>query len=105
VFGLGGIGLNVVQGCKRVGMPALMRQAVEASNPFYGRTVIVGVAPQGAELSVTTSSIATGRVVGGLLMGGMRAKTDIPQLGEDYVRGEIDLDSLQAVGASLRTSS
>jgi S-(hydroxymethyl)glutathione dehydrogenase/alcohol dehydrogenase len=148
VFGLGGIGLNVVQGCKRagakviigidtnpakeavareygvthfinpkncenviaevfkvlplgadyafecVGVPALMRQAVEASNPFYGRTVIVGVAPQGAELSVTTSSVATGRLVGGLLMGGMRAKTDIPQLIEDYVRGDIDLDGL-----------
>lgn len=92
IFALTGLGADYAFEC--VGSPALMRQAIEASNPFYGRTVIVGVGAKGAELSVPTSALAMGRLAGGLLMGGLRAKTDIPQLIEECVRGDIDFEGL-----------
>lgn len=147
VFGLGGIGLNVVQGAKLagakaiigvdtnpakepiarrfgatefvdpgsidkltahlmkltgggadytfecIGIPQVMRQAFECTNPAWGKSYVVGVAPHGAEVSATPGHLMMGRHWTGCYMGGARL-TRLPEVVDWYMERKIDLDSL-----------
>jgi S-(hydroxymethyl)glutathione dehydrogenase/alcohol dehydrogenase len=134
VFGLGGIGLNVIQGARLAGAnkiigvdlnPArraiaeqfgmthfvnpsevgaelvphllnltgggadysfecvgnveLMRQALECCHKGWGVSVIIGVAPAGAEIKTRPFQLVTGRVWKGSAFGGARGRTDVPK--------------------------
>jgi len=149
VFGLGGIGLNVVQGLRMVGAeqivgvdlnPArramaekfgmtdfvnptevegdlvpylvnltkggadysfecignvgVMRQALECAHKGWGKSVVIGVAPSGAEISTRPFQLVTGRVWMGSAFGGARGRTDVPRIVDWYMDGKIDIDSL-----------
>jgi len=150
VFGLGGIGLNVVQGARMagadriigvdlnagrevmarafgvtdfinpdavgadkvvqaivdltgggadfsfecIGNVATMRQALECCHRGWGESVIVGVAPAGAEIATRPFQLVTGRVWRGTAIGGARGRTDVPRIVDWYMRGRIDIDSL-----------
>ena len=149
VFGLGGIGLNVVQGARMVGadmivgvdlnparkalgekfgmthfvnpkevegdlVPYLvsltkggadysfecignvttMRQALECCQRGCGTSVIIGVAPAGAEISTRPFQLVTGRTWKGTAFGGARGRTDVPKIVDWYMDGKIDIDSL-----------
>ena len=149
VFGLGGIGLNVIQGLKLVGArqivgvdtnpakeamarqfgmtdfvnPAAlkgdlvghlveltgggadysfecignvdaMRAALECCHKGWGESVIIGVAPAGAEISTRPFQLVTGRVWRGSAFGGARGRTDVPGIVDMYMDGRIDIDSL-----------
>ncbi len=149
VFGLGGIGLNVIQGARlagadmivgvdlnpareamarRFGMthfvnPAevqgdlvpylvsltkggadytfecigntkVMRQALECAHKGWGTSVIIGVAPAGAEISTRPFQLVTGRNWRGSAFGGARGRTDVPKIVDWYMDGKIDIDSL-----------
>jgi len=149
VFGLGGIGLNVVQGLRMVGAeqivgvdlnPArkaigekfgmthfvnpnevegdlvpylvdltkggadysfecignvkVMRQALECAHKGWGKSIIVGVAPAGAEISTRPFQLVTGRTWMGTAFGGARGRTDVPRIVDWYMDGKIDIDSL-----------
>jgi len=149
VFGLGGIGLNVVQGARMVGADMivgvdlnpdrraiaekfgmthfvnpkdagkdlvahlvnltgggadysfecvgnveLMRQALECCHKGWGESVIIGVAPAGAEISTRPFQLVTGRVWKGTAFGGARGRTDVPKIVDWYMDGKIDIDSL-----------
>jgi len=149
VFGLGGIGLNVVQGARMVGadmivgvdinparkalgekfgmthfvnpkevegdlVPYLvsltkggadysfecignvttMRQALECCQRGWGTSVIVGVAPAGAEISTRPFQLVTGRTWKGTAFGGARGRTDVPKIVDWYMDGKIEIDSL-----------
>jgi S-(hydroxymethyl)glutathione dehydrogenase/alcohol dehydrogenase len=149
VFGLGGIGLNVIQGARLVGanmivgvdmnpskaplaekfgmthfvnpkevegdlVPYLvdltkggadysfecignvqtMRQALECCHKGWGESVIIGVAPAGAEISTRPFQLVTGRVWRGTAFGGARGRTDVPKIVEWYMDGKIDIDDL-----------
>ncbi len=149
VFGLGGIGLNVVQGARlagadmivgvdlnpareamarRFGMthfvnPAevdgdlvpylvsltkggadytfecigntrVMRQALESAHKGWGTSVIIGVAPAGAEISTRPFQLVTGRNWRGSAFGGARGRSDVPKIVDWYMDGKIDIDSL-----------
>ena len=149
VFGLGGIGLNVVQGARLVGAdkivgvdlnparqalaekfgathfvnPAeiegdlvnylveltgggadysfecignveVMRQALECCHKGWGESVIIGVAPAGAEISTRPFQLVTGRVWRGTAFGGARGRTDVPKIEEWYMDGKINIDDL-----------
>ncbi|MCL4756219.1 MAG: S-(hydroxymethyl)glutathione dehydrogenase/class III alcohol dehydrogenase [Myxococcales bacterium] len=149
VFGLGGIGLNVVQGARLVGAdmivgvdvnPArkaiaekfgmthfvnpkevggdlvaylvsltgggadysfecvgdvtLMRQALECCHKGWGESIIIGVAPAGAEISTRPFQLVTGRVWRGSAFGGARGRTDVPKIVDWYMDGKLDIDSL-----------
>jgi S-(hydroxymethyl)glutathione dehydrogenase / alcohol dehydrogenase len=147
VFGLGGIGLNVVQGARLAGAkkiigvdtnPAketiarqfgatdfvnpksvekitshlmkltgggadysfecignaqVMRQALECTNPAWGTSYVIGVAPHGAEVSAYPGNLMMGRHWTGCYMGGARL-TKLPEIVDWYVEKKIDLDSL-----------
>jgi len=149
VFGLGGIGLNVIQGARMAGaemivgvdlnpgreamarkfgmthfvnpsevggdlVPYLvsltrggadysfecignvqvMRQALECCHKGWGTSVIIGVAPAGAEISTRPFQLVTGRNWRGSAFGGARGRTDVPKIVDWYMEGKIDIDSL-----------
>jgi S-(hydroxymethyl)glutathione dehydrogenase / alcohol dehydrogenase len=148
VFGLGGIGLNVIQGAKMagadkiigvdinpgreamarefgmthflnpkehanlvdsivqltgggadysfecVGNTALMRQALECTHKGWGRSIIIGVAEAGAEISTRPFQLVTGRKWEGSAFGGARGRTDVPKIVDWYMDGKIRIDPL-----------
>ena len=148
VFGLGGIGLNVIQGARMVGAdkiigvdlnPArekmarefgmthflnpkdhenivdaivqltdggadysfecigntkVMRQALECTHKGWGRSIIIGVAEAGAEISTRPFQLVTGRKWEGSAFGGARGRTDVPKIVDWYMDGKIRIDDL-----------
>jgi len=148
VFGLGGIGLNVIQGAKMVGADKIigvdinpareamarqfgmthfvnpkehenlvdtlvqltgggadysfecigntttMRQALECTHRGWGKSVIIGVAESGKEISTRPFQLVTGRVWMGSAFGGARGRTDVPKIVDWYMDGKIKIDDL-----------
>lgn len=148
VFGLGGIGLNVIQGARMVGAdriigidinPAreqlarefgmtdflnpdevedvvdaivqmtgggvdysfecightgVMRQALECTHKGWGRSIIIGVAAAGAEISTRPFQLVTGRKWEGSAFGGARGRSDVPRIVDWYMQGKIRIDPL-----------
>lgn len=148
VFGLGGIGLNVIQGARMVGADKIigidinpqreamardfgmthflnpndtpdivdaiiqltgggadysfecigntkvMRQALECCHKGWGRSIIIGVAEAGAEISTRPFQLVTGRKWEGSAFGGARGRTDVPRIVDWYMEGKINIDSL-----------
>jgi S-(hydroxymethyl)glutathione dehydrogenase/alcohol dehydrogenase len=150
VFGLGGIGLNVIQAARMVGADRIigvdlnpskvemakkfgmthfvnpdevgrdkvvqaiqdltdggadysfecvgnvhtMRQALECCHRGWGESIIIGVAPSGAEISTRPFQLVTGRVWKGSAFGGARGRTDVPKIVDWYMDGKIDINSL-----------
>ena len=150
VFGLGGIGLNVLQGARLVGADRIigvdlnpgreamarkfgmtdfvnpdvvgrdkvvqaiidmtnggvdysfecignvhtMRQALECAHKGWGESVIIGVAPAGAEIATRPFQLVTGRTWRGTAFGGARGRTDVPKIVDWYMDGKINIDDL-----------
>src|SRR6187399_936911 len=148
IFGLGGIGLNVIQGARMVGAgkiigvdlnPAreamarkfgmthfinpketenvvdaivqltdggadysfecigntkVMRQALECTHKGWGRSIIIGVAEAGAEISTRPFQLVTGRKWEGSAFGGARGRTDVPKIVDWYMENKINIDDL-----------
>ena len=155
VFGLGGIGLNVIQGLRLVGadmivgvdvnsgkrqwgerfgmthfvnpnevegdlVPYLtnltqtasdpmggadytfdctgnvevMRAALESAHRGWGQSIIIGVAPAGAEIATRPFQLVTGRVWKGTAFGGARGRTDVPKIVDWYMEGKIEIDPM-----------
>ncbi len=149
VFGLGGIGLNVIQGLRmagadqivgvdvnaskkpmaeRFGMTdfvnpndlnedlvpylvnltkggadysfdatgnvSVMRAALECSHKGWGESIIIGVAPAGAEISTRPFQLVTGRTWRGTAFGGARGRTDVPKIVDWYMEGKIEIDPM-----------
>ncbi|WP_299863844.1 S-(hydroxymethyl)glutathione dehydrogenase/class III alcohol dehydrogenase [uncultured Hoeflea sp.] len=149
VFGLGGIGLNVIQGLRlagadqivgvdlnpskkematRFGMTdfvnpsevegdlvpylvdltkggadytfdatgnvGVMRTALECAHKGWGESIIIGVAPAGAEISTRPFQLVTGRSWRGTAFGGARGRTDVPKIVDWYMQGKIEIDPM-----------
>jgi S-(hydroxymethyl)glutathione dehydrogenase / alcohol dehydrogenase len=148
VFGLGGIGLNVIQGARMVGADKIigvdlnprreamarkfgmthflnpkdhanivdaivqltdggadysfecigntttMRQALECCHKGWGQSIIIGVAPAGAEISTRPFQLVTGRQWKGSAFGGARGRTDVPKIVDWYMQGKLNIDDL-----------
>mgnify|MGYP001792956488 FL=1 len=149
VFGLGGIGLNVIQGLRLAGADqivgvdlnpgkkqmaekfgmtdfvnpdevdgdlvahlveltgggadysfdatgnvSVMRAALECAHKGWGESVIIGVAPAGAEISTRPFQLVTGRVWRGTAFGGARGRTDVPKIVDWYMEGKIEIDPM-----------
>ena len=148
VFGLGGIGLNVIQGAKMVGANRIigvdtnpgreamarrfgmtdfinpgkvdnvvdavvqltdggadysfecigntttMRQALECCHKGWGQSIIIGVAPAGAEIATRPFQLVTGRQWKGSAFGGARGRTDVPKIVDWYMDKKIAIDDL-----------
>jgi S-(hydroxymethyl)glutathione dehydrogenase/alcohol dehydrogenase len=83
------------------GSVAVMRQAVEAAREAWGLATMCGVAGKGELLEVVPRLLITGRRVAGSSFGGVKGRTQVPQLVERWLAGEIDVDALISHRISL----
>src|SRR6202158_1833999 len=76
------------------GNVAVMRQALEACHRGWGQSIIIGVAPAGAEIATRPFQLVTGRVWKGTAFGGARGRTDVPKIVDWYMQGKIEIDPM-----------
>jgi S-(hydroxymethyl)glutathione dehydrogenase/alcohol dehydrogenase len=76
------------------GSVAVMRQAVEAAREGWGLATMCGVAGKGETLDIVPRLLITGRRVTGSSFGGVKGRTQVPQLVDRWLAGEIDVESL-----------
>ena len=76
------------------GNVTVMRQALEACHRGWGVSVIIGVAPAGAEIATRPFQLVTGRVWKGTAFGGARGRTDVPKIVDWYMDGKIEIDPM-----------
>ena len=74
------------------GSVTVMGQAVEAARMGWGLCTVLGVAGKGEKLEIVPRLLITGRRVQGGSFGGVRGRTQLPELVEMYLDGKLDLD-------------
>jgi S-(hydroxymethyl)glutathione dehydrogenase/alcohol dehydrogenase len=72
----------------------VMRQALECSHRGWGVSVVIGVAPAGAEIATRPFQLVTGRTWKGTAFGGARGRTDVPRIVDWYMDGKIQIDPM-----------
>jgi S-(hydroxymethyl)glutathione dehydrogenase/alcohol dehydrogenase len=72
----------------------VMRQALECAHRGWGVSVVIGVAPAGAEISTRPFQLVTGRTWKGTAFGGARGRTDVPKIVDWYMEGKIEIDPM-----------
>ena len=68
-----------------IGNVDVMRQALECCHKGWGESIIIGVAPAGAEIATRPFQLVTGRVWRGTAFGGARGRTEVPQIVDWYM--------------------
>mgnify|MGYP005659529559 FL=1 len=76
------------------GNVGVMRAALESAHKGWGESIIIGVAPAGAEISTRPFQLVTGRVWRGTAFGGASVRTDVPKIVDWYMDGKIEIDSM-----------
>lgn len=76
------------------GNTKVMRQALECSHRGWGKSVIIGVAGAGQEISTRPFQLVTGRTWMGTAFGGARGRTDVPKIVDWYLEGKIEIDPM-----------
>ncbi|KAK8869476.1 S-(hydroxymethyl)glutathione dehydrogenase [Kwoniella newhampshirensis] len=74
------------------GNVGVMRSALEACHKGWGVCNVIGVAPAGAEISTRPFQLVTGRTWKGSAFGGVKGRTEIPGIVEDYLNGTLWVD-------------
>ena len=72
----------------------VMRDALECTHRGWGQSIIIGVAPAGAEISTRPFQLVTGRIWKGSAFGGARGRTDVPRIVDWYMDGKIEIDPM-----------
>ena len=72
----------------------VMRAALESCHRGWGESIIVGVAPAGAEISTRPIQRVTGRGWKGTAFGGARGRTDVPKIVDWYMDKKIEIDPM-----------
>lgn len=75
-----------------VGNVNLMRQALEACHRGWGQSIIIGVAAAGQEISTRPFQLVTGRVWKGSAFGGVKGRSELPGIVEQYMKGDLKID-------------
>ena len=76
------------------GNVSVMRTALEAAHKGWGESIIIGVAPAGAEISTRPFQLVTGRSWRGTAFGGASGRTDVPKIVDWYMDGKIEIDPM-----------
>ena len=76
------------------GNVTVMRQALESAHRGWGQSIVIGVAPAGAEIATRPFQLVTGRVWKGSAFGGARGRTDVPRIVDWYMDGKIEIDPM-----------
>jgi len=83
-------GLDYTFDC--TGNVQVMRAALESAHKGWGIATIIGVAAAGEEVSTRPFQFVTGRTLRGTAFGGVKGRTEIPGLVEDYMQGKLKVD-------------
>lgn len=75
-----------------VGLTSLMRAALECTHKGWGKSVIIGVAASGQEISTRPFQLVTGRTWMGTAFGGFKGRTDVPRLVDMHMEGKLPLE-------------
>ena len=75
-----------------VGNVNLMRAALECCHKGWGESTIIGVAGAGQEISTRPFQLVTGRVWRGSAFGGVKGRSQLPGMVEQYMHGDIKID-------------
>lgn len=70
----------------------VMRSAIECAHRGWGVSCIIGVAASGHEISTRPFQLVTGRVWKGTAFGGFKSRSQVPQLVERMLSGQLDID-------------
>ena len=79
----------------------VMRQAVESAREAWGLATMCGVAGKGETLEIVPRFLITGRRVAGSSFGGVKGRSQVPQLVDRWLAGEFDAASLVSHRISL----
>jgi S-(hydroxymethyl)glutathione dehydrogenase/alcohol dehydrogenase len=77
-----------------IGNTDLMRSALECCHKGWGESIIIGVAGAGQEISTRPFQLVTGRVWRGTAFGGVKGRSQLPGMVEQYLGGEIKVDEM-----------
>jgi S-(hydroxymethyl)glutathione dehydrogenase/alcohol dehydrogenase len=77
-----------------VGNVELMRAALECCHKGWGESTIIGVAGSGQEISTRPFQLVTGRVWRGSAFGGVKGRSQLPGMVEQYMNGKIKVDEM-----------
>ena len=77
-----------------VGNVDLMRAALECCHKGWGESTIIGVAGAGQEIRTRPFQLVTGRVWRGSAFGGVRGRSELPGLVDQYMAGKIKVDEM-----------
>lgn len=83
-------GLDYTFDC--TGNVKVMRAALEACHKGWGQSIIIGVAAAGEEISTRPFQLVTGRVWRGCAFGGIKGRSQLPDLVDDYMTGKLKVD-------------
>ncbi|KAF8974672.1 class III ADH enzyme [Flammula alnicola] len=70
----------------------VMRSALEACHKGWGVSTVIGVAAAGQEISTRPFQLVTGRTWRGSAFGGVKGRTEIPGLVDDYLHKKVKID-------------
>lgn len=74
------------------GNVSVMRSALECAHRGWGQSCVVGVAPAGHEIATRPFQLITGRQWKGTAFGGFKSRTEVPQLVDRYLSGDLPID-------------
>jgi S-(hydroxymethyl)glutathione dehydrogenase/alcohol dehydrogenase len=77
-----------------VGNTKLMRAALECCHKGWGVSTIIGVAGAGQEICTRPFQLVTGRVWKGSAFGGVKGRSQLPGMVDQYLQGEIKVDEI-----------
>jgi S-(hydroxymethyl)glutathione dehydrogenase/alcohol dehydrogenase len=83
------------------GNVTVMGQAVEAAREAWGLATLIGVAGKGETLDIVPRLLITGRRVTGSSFGGVKGRSQVPELIDRWLAGEMDVDELVTRRISL----
>ena len=75
-----------------VGNTKLMRAALECCHKGWGESTIIGVAGAGQEICTRPFQLVTGRVWRGSAFGGVKGRSQLPGMVDQYMHGDIKID-------------
>jgi S-(hydroxymethyl)glutathione dehydrogenase/alcohol dehydrogenase len=77
-----------------VGNTNLMRAALECCHKGWGESTIIGVAGAGQEICTRPFQLVTGRVWRGSAFGGVKGRSQLPGMVDQYLQGQIKVDEM-----------
>ena len=77
-----------------VGNVELMRAALECCHKGWGESTIIGVAGAGQEICTRPFQLVTGRVWRGSAFGGVKGRSELPGLVDEYMAGNVKVDEM-----------